>query len=372
MHWVIKDSGLSPMLPPQSGGVWHGLRSFTAERTGGKGVSSPARAIQRVVKVRAASRLRPARQSTTHPAYVPWDAMASPVALNALTAWCEDKAGLRAAILARTPVIVVPGGAAGTAVLDGVSNLDGVAFARIGRGGEAGEPGTADLPPGDAAAFSGLVQAALAGVPQRADHVVVTVEGEGLDAPEILAALQRLADQPGAGPQRVQVALAGGSGLYIRLAEARLRELREEAQAEVGPGSLVMDAGAMDSGPRAGLTGMQRLGAAGGVLMLVALAAGPLVSLGFSGKAKPPAVADVPALPVAVAAVPAPVVPVPSLSPSEERAQQRREFEVSLAASGKDLRKLHAAERERLFREYVAHHPAPRPRPVLQVVDRHP
>ena len=372
MRWVIKDSGVPPMLPPRPGGVWHGLRSFMAERKGGTGVGPvPPRVVRRTAKVRAASWLRPGRKAAAgHPAYVPWEALASQVAPDALTAWCEDKVGLRAAILAGIPVIVVPGGVAGAAVLDGVPNLDGIAFARIGRGGEAGEPHAAEAMAGDAAAFTGLVQAALAGVPHRADHLVVTVEGEGLDAPEILAVLQRLADQPGAGPRRVQVVLAGGPGLYIRLAEERLRELREEAQAEVGPGSLAMDPADLDPAPKVGLTGAQRLGAAAGVLVLVALAAGPLVSLGFSGEGKPVAAA-VAAMPeaVAAAAVPSPV-PVAVPSPAEERARQRREFEASVTASGKDLRKLPAAERERLFREYVAHHPVPKPRPVLQVVDR--
>lgn len=371
MHWVIKDSTAMSPPPTKTGTAWPGLRSLIPEPSGGIQARTRQRwTMRRVMQSRVTPRPRSADrgQAAGHPMYVPWDARVSAVAPDALTAWCEDTAGLRASILARTPVIVVPSGAAGSGVLDEISKLDGIAFARIGRGGDTpdGEVRPGDVRSGDVAMFTGLVKAALDGMSQRADHRVVTVEGSGLHAPEVLAVLLRLADDAGPGPRRVQVALAGGPGLYIRLAEARLQALREEAQAEAGPEAM-----AMGLEPKARLTGGQWAGAAAVVLVLMALAAGPLVSLGFSGHADGPSIAaPVPMAAPAVAAVVAPVTAVPVLSPAQERARQRREFEEALAASGKDMGRMRALERERLFRNYRARE-ASKLRHGLAVVDYH-
>lgn len=367
MHWVMKDSDLAPLPPSQSDGIWAVLQSFAAKPSLG---TPQHRVTRQLAKARVAARATRV-QVSSHLAYTPWDTQASAVARDALTAWCEDKVGLRAAILARAPVIVVPSGAAGAAVLDGVAKLDGVAFARVGRVDEAPGDGAEDVvaaaedaTAGDVAAFTALVQAALSGIAARATHLVVTVEGSGLHAPGILATLQRLADQEGVGERRVQVVLAGGPALYLRLAEERLHDLRDEARAEAGP-----DLESVGADPKAKLTTGQRVGAVVGVSMLVMLAVGPLVSMGFAEHVvQPPAAVPVVTAPVAVAV--SAVAAAPVLSAVEVLARQRQEFEASLVSSGKDVRRLRTPERERLFRDYVAQQNTPKPRSGLVVVDR--
>lgn len=382
MHWVMKDSAETSPPPGQSDGIWAILQSFAARPSAG---TPPPKVIRQVSKAKVAARAR----AVSHLAYVPWDTKTSAVARDALTAWCEDKVGLRAAILARAPVIVVPSGAAGLALLEGVAKLDGVAFARVGQSDKGADKGAdevqdddgraaaGDATTGDVAAFTALVQAALSGIAARATHLVVTVEGRGLHAPEILATLQRLADRASAGEhqveRRVQVVLAGGPALYLRLAEERLHEIRDEARAEAGP-----DLASVGADPEARLTTGQRIGALVGVTMLVLLAAGPLVSMGFAGQVAAPPAASPMAVPMAVlastAAVPATAaVPVANLvpNPTQDRVRRQREFEASLVASGKDVQRLRAPERERLFQEYVAQQDAPKPRRGLVVADRH-
>lgn len=376
MHWVIKASTTVLSPPKELGAASSGLKASLAERAGRPHARTRRYwLMRRLMQLRSARWLRlMAGPRTARPAtYVPWDAMVSPVAPDTSTAWCEDKAVLRAAILARTPMMVVPSGAAGAAVLDEVSKLDGIAFARLGRGDHVWEsevqPGDVRygaVRPGDMAIFTGLVKAALDGISEHVDHLVVTVEGSGLQAPEILAVLQRLVDGSGpGGSRRVQVALAGGPELYIRMAGERLQALREEAQAEAGP-----DAMAIDAGPKAPLTGWQQVGAAAGVLLMAALIAGPLISLGSLGTRAELTMAAPVSIAAPVAAMAVPVTAVPALSPGQKRARQRREFEESLAVSGKDVRRLRAAERERLFQEYVAQKVVPTLRPGLAVADR--
>ena len=308
------------------------------------------------------------------------------------TAWCGDAATLRAAMRAGTPVMVVPGQADGTAVLDhevaefGKAGPEEAAVVRVGSseaaplsvgqvvGALGGAAGDAHDDERDGAALKRVLVRRGQGTRQ----LLVVVDGAETAGAGTLSFLRRL---PGCaagavGAPEVRVAFAGGPGLYMQLADERIGALRAEIEA-AGAGSVkgaVKESAEEAGGVADGTVGRDRpfprwvdAGVAVMLLGLVAVGTGlpHRVATLFGGV--PAAVTA--EVPQAVAAVP--VVGVLAGVGMEgawaDPLRQRRDIVGPVHEAGG--RHLPLADRGRA-RGYLARHPGVAPRGAVGASDR--
>ena len=311
----------------------------------------------------------------SHSVPLPWEAAANAIPSGVSTAWCGDAVTLRAAIEAAVPFIVVPRGAEGTALLDAVAAKLGtcVSLTRIGAAARTlstSQALAAAIAEGEGGAAG--VARVLAERGQGVDHLLVGIDEAGRLSPEALAFLQRLTEIRTPGSPAVQVAFVGGPPFFMSLADERFQSIREEVRSESG-GDFEYDPNTPEV---ARLTGSQRAGLAAGLLTVFSLMIGPLVpwaalpSLGWHA-ASASQVAQAPATPSPNPAVLAVAVMAPVENPAVILARQRQEFDTALAARGPNARRLSQAERDRLFRSYLARQQGPVFSPGVRLADRH-
>lgn len=321
---------------------------------------------------------------------------------------CDAAAAAQAAILAGKPFIAVRAGAASGALFDAIAAGlvgEGVVFVRVG--GTPPSPVSVGRIMAQIAGAGGgdddevaRVLHALVARGQGARHLVVAVEGADALAPAALSFLQLLPSLQTPGVPPVQVVFASGAGFWALLDDERFRPVRYGLDGPADDATEKPAVAAAPAGPgfdapprRVPLPRLRLLAVAAGTLAVFALGAvavhqppsggasekphepvapalaAAAVSLQEPVSPAPPAAPAVPTPPPSVTADPepgpaegsaAPSLPHPD-DPAANRARLRREFDAFLESRGPGARRLSMAERDQLFREYLARRPDPAP-----------
>ena len=309
---------------------------------------------------------------------LPWEATVDTIPSKVSTAWCGDAVTLQAAIKAGVPFIVVPRGAEGAALLQAATARLGESVSITHTGRSTGKTLSASQvvtalgggtdPDGEASS----VARALVERGCEAKHILVVVDEAGKLSIEALAFLHRLSEVRTADAPAVQLAFSGGSSFFMLLADGRFNAIRENLRSEVGA-DFEYDPNAPEV---ASLTGGQRAGMAVGMMTVFCLMVAPLVPWhtlpSFEGHATTAIqVAEAPVTPPPNAVL-VTMATVASVENSPEMlARQKQEFSAALEARGPAARHLSQAERDRLFRNYMARHQEPVVRSGMMPADRH-